>query len=207
MDGLPNDIWVRGHNFVGSVDRVLLGDHVYVKGPEGYDPEGLLGTLPAIAHGLIGVAIGEFLRRSKQLQLRPLVVAGLAMLIAGGLWSLAFPVVKDIWSSSFVLVTCGITTLLLAGLLAAFDQGQPITGWRKIAAIILLPFGMNAIAAYVLHEVAGSMLGWDLLLVPYGEARSVVAPEVAAFIPVLLFIAFIWACMNYLRRRNWMIKV
>jgi predicted acyltransferase len=207
LDGLPNDIWMRGHNFVGSVDRVLLGVHNYVKGPEGYDPEGLLGTLPAIAQGLIGVAIGEFLRRGQQTRLRPLAVAGLAMLLAGGLWSLVFPVVKDIWSSSFVLVTCGITTLLLAGLLAAFDEGQPITGWRKGVTILLLPFGMNAIAAYVLHEVAGSMLGWDLLLAPYRQARSVFVPEVAAFVPVLLFIAFIWACMDYLRRRNWMIKI
>jgi predicted acyltransferase len=207
LDGLPNDIWMRGHNFVGSVDRVLLGVHNYVKGPEGYDPEGLLGTLPAIAQGLIGVAIGEFLLRSRELRLRRLAAAGLVMLLLGGLWSLLFPVVKDIWSSSFVLVTCGITTLLLAGLLAAFDQGQPITGWRKVVSIILLPFGMNAIAAYVLHEVAGSMLGWDLLLYPYYQARSVLAPEVAAFGPVLLFIAFIWACMNYLRRRNWLIKV
>jgi hypothetical protein len=51
------------------------------------------------------------------------------------------------------------------------------------------------------------MLGWDLLLVPYQQARSVFVPEVAAFVPVLLFIAFIWACMDYLRRRNWMIKI
>jgi predicted acyltransferase len=60
LDGLPNDIWVRGHNFIGSVDRVLLGagNHIYVPGREGYDPEGLLGTLPAIAQGLIGLAVG-----------------------------------------------------------------------------------------------------------------------------------------------------
>jgi len=56
LDGLPNDLWQRGHNFVASVDRVLLGDHNYVKGAEGYDPEGLLGTLPAIAQRLIGIA-------------------------------------------------------------------------------------------------------------------------------------------------------
>src|SRR3546814_10524882 len=49
LDGLATDIWVRGHNFIASVDRLLLGNHLYVKGPEGYDPEGILGTLPAIA--------------------------------------------------------------------------------------------------------------------------------------------------------------
>jgi predicted acyltransferase len=186
---------------------MLLGAHNYVKGPEGYDPEGLLGTLPAIAHGLIGVAVGEYLLRGDQLRERRLAAAGLAMLAVGGSWSLAFPVVKDIWSSTFVLVTCGLTSLLLAALLATFDEGQPLVGWRKAVSIVLLPFGMNAIAAYVLHELAGSMLGWDLLLVPYRQACSVVPPQVAAFVPVLLFIAFIWACMDYLRRKGWIIKI
>ncbi|MEO5775088.1 MAG: heparan-alpha-glucosaminide N-acetyltransferase domain-containing protein [Sphingomicrobium sp.] len=207
LDGMPNDIWVRGHNFVASVDRVLLGSHVYVKGPDGYDPEGLLGTLPAVAHGLIGVAIGEFLQRRQPASLRTLAVGGLAMLVAGCLWSLLFPVVKDIWSSSFVLVSCGITTLLLAGLHLAFDDGRAIAGWRKIVAVILLPFGVNAIAAYVLHDIAGGMLGWDLFLQPYREARALLTPEFAALVPVTLFIAFIWLCVAYLWRRNWVIKI
>lgn len=207
FDGLPNDIWVRGHNFVGSVDRVLLGSHNYVKGPEGYDPEGLLGTFPAVAHGLIGVVIGEFLLRCRPQSSTTLAVGGLAMLITGCLWSLLFPVVKDIWSSSFVLVTCGITTLILAGLLSAFDNGQPNPGWRTIVAVALLPFGTNAIAAYVLHDIFGGMLGWDLLLQPYREARSILTPEFAALIPVMLFVAFIWTCMVYLYRKNWVIKI
>ena len=66
-------------NFVGSVDRVLLGagNHIYVPGPDGYDPEGLLGTLPAIAQGLIGIATGEYLlRTAKPDRLRPLAIAG-----------------------------------------------------------------------------------------------------------------------------------
>jgi predicted acyltransferase len=62
-DGLVTDIHLRGHNFAAYVDRLLLGPHLYVQGAEGYDPEGILGTLPAVAHGLIGVAIGELLAR------------------------------------------------------------------------------------------------------------------------------------------------
>jgi len=65
LDGVPTDLWQRGMNFVGSVDRVLLGvgNHIYVPGRHGYDPEGLLGTLPAIAQGLIGLAAGEYVLR------------------------------------------------------------------------------------------------------------------------------------------------
>ncbi|MFL6735148.1 MAG: acyltransferase family protein [Sphingomicrobium sp.] len=207
LDGLPNDIWLRGHNFVGSVDRVLLGDHNYVKGPEGYDPEGLLGTLPSIAHGLIGVAIGEFLLRSKENASRTLAIGGAAMLAVGLVWSFVFPVVKDIWSSTFVLVTCGITTLVLALAHHLFDGGRTMSGPARLLEWIVLPFGLNAIAAYVIHDIAGGMLGWDLLMEPYRSVRSFIGPEAAALIPVALFMAFVWLCVFYLWRRGWIIKI
>ncbi|MEO7541185.1 MAG: heparan-alpha-glucosaminide N-acetyltransferase domain-containing protein [Sphingomicrobium sp.] len=208
LDGLPNDIWMRGHNFVGSVDRVLLGagNHNHVRGPEGYDPEGLLGTLPSIAHGLIGVAVGEFLARRRDGDLGRLALAGATMLVAGVLWGLVFPVIKDIWSSPFVLVTCGISILVLALLRWIFD-GHSVEGARKAAAIIILPFGVNAIAAYVLHDVAGSMLGWDVLQQPYQMTRAALGDRVAALIPVSLFLLFIWLCMYYLWKKRWIIKI
>lgn len=208
LDGLPNDIALRGHNFVASLDRVLLGTggHNYVQGPEGYDPEGLLGTLPAIAHGLIGVAIGEWLlaRRGTRVTAR-LLLAGVGMLAAGLAWSVAFPIIKDIWSSSFVLVTCGLTTIALALLHALLDHRAGVAErwpWR-----IALAFGSNAIAAYVLHMVTGGLLNWDLLLAPYGVALAVLPPMVASLVPVLLYMALIWAAMAWLRRQRWFVKV
>ena len=204
LDGLPNDIWMRGHNFVGSVDRVLLGPHVYVPGRDGYDPEGILGTFPAIAQGLIGVAVGEYVLRNPDW--KRLFIAGAVMLVGGIAWGFIFPVVKDIWSSTFVLVTSGIALLTLCGLHGLFD-GRGMTGTRRIAEIIVLPFGINAIAAYTLHEICWSFLGWDLLQAPYRQLRTVIAPQLAAFVPVLLFLAFIWLCMFYLWRKRWLVRI
>jgi predicted acyltransferase len=204
LDGLPNDIWMRGHNFVGSLDRVLLGPHVYVPGNDGYDPEGILGTFPAIAQGLIGVAVGEYVLRAREW--KPLWIAGAAMLVAGIAWGFVFPVVKDIWSSTFVLVTSGIALVTLCVLHELFD-GKPMTGARRIAEVTVLPFGINAIAAYTLHEVAYALLGWDLLQAPYRQLRIVIAPQIAAFVPVLLFLAFIWVCMFYLWRKRWLVRI
>jgi predicted acyltransferase len=204
LDGVPTDLWLRGRNFVGSVDRVLLGPHLYVPGQEGYDPEGLLGTLPAIAQGLIGLAVGEYVLRNRKR--RPLWIAGAAMLVAGIAWGVVFPVIKDIWSSTFVLVTSGLSLIVLAGLGYVFD-GRAMTGTRRIAEVIVLPFGMNAIAAYTLHEVCWSLLGWDLLQLPYKQLRPAIGPELAAFAPVLLLLAFIWLCMFYLWRKRWLIRI
>ena len=208
-DGIATDLWVRGHNFIGAVDRILLGagNHIYVTGPEGYDPEGVLGTLPAIAHGLIGVAIGEYLRaRRGAASARPLALAGVAMAVAGFAWGFAFPVVKDIWSSSFVLLTCGLTTLALAGLHLWLDRdggGRGRTAIERLA----LPFGANAIAAYVLHMLTASMPGWDLLMAPFVATREVLGDRLATLLPILLYLGFLWLCLELMRRKGWIARI
>ncbi|RYD59981.1 MAG: DUF1624 domain-containing protein [Sphingomonadales bacterium] len=209
LDGLPNDIWARGHNFVASVDRVLLGagNHNYVKGPEGYDPEGLLGTLPAIAHGLIGVAIGEYLLKRPAGSARTLALAGAAMLLVGIAWGFVFPVVKDIWSSSFVLVTCGITTLALAGLHAWLDRPGEASLPTRAFTLFGTAFGINAIAAYVAHQLSSSWVTWQIMLVPFQWLRGPIGDPLAAFVPVLLYIAMLWLFVEYLRRKRWIVRI
>lgn len=209
IDGLPTNIWERGHNFVASVDRVLLGagDHIYVKGPEGYDPEGVLGTLPAIAQGLIGVAIGEYMQRRQHGTTRRLVLAGLAMTAAGVVWGLVFPVVKDIWSSSFVLITSGITTLVLAGLHAWIDGPGPQGIIARVVTLFGTAFGINAIAAYVLHQLSAPVPTWQVFLLPFQALRGPLGDTAAAFVPVLLYMGVIWIVVDYLRRKRWIVKI
>ncbi len=210
LGGLPTDLHRPGHNFPASVDRAMLGagNHLCVTGPEGYDPEGLLGTIPGVAHGLIGVLVGEFIRKHRgRNDILRLAGAGGLMVLAGVAWGLVFPIVKDIWSSSFVLVTCGVATLLLSALHALLDNG---TKWKGVPGLLVqvsLTFGMNAIAAYVLHEVASSMLGWRMILDLVEQATPAIGNPAAALIPSILFLSFIWLCMDYLRRKNWIIKI
>ncbi|MGA0545060.1 acyltransferase family protein [Brevundimonas sp. VNH65] len=208
LDGGATDLGRSGVNFIASIDRLTLGDHNYVKGPSGYDPEGLIGTFPAIAHGLIGVLIGEFLlKRRGPRAAGQLAAAGLAMLAAGLAWSLAFPVIKDIWSSSFVLVTCGLTTIILAILHGALDRPEPSRGALTLLTAVAVPFGINAIAAYILHALAGPMVGWRLLLAPAERMQPLIGDQTAALTPVLLFTAAIWLCMAYLRDRRWVVRI
>lgn len=210
LDGLPTDIFSPGHNFPASVDRLLFGagGHNYVDGPTGYDPEGLLGTLPAIAAGLIGVAIGEHFRSRGAASRAPTLAAlGAAMLAVGLVWSLAFPIIMDVWTSSFVLVTCGIATLVLAGLHAWLDRPGRGSAKRRPFTTFFVAFGVNAIAAYALHGITADMFRWQLLLAPFQATRAALGDPLAAFVPVIFYIGLIWVFVEYLRRRGWIIRI
>jgi predicted acyltransferase len=135
--------FAEGANLTNYLDKELLplrkwdGDH---------DPEGLLSTLPAIASCLLGVMAGLLLKNTsvpERKKVGYLVVAGLGCLAAGWLWHLNFPVIKKIWTSSFVLVAGGYSFLLLA----AFYQVIDIWKFQKWA----VPFvwiGVNPITLY-----------------------------------------------------------
>jgi predicted acyltransferase len=195
------DLLKPGANFVGWFDRAVLGVHTYVRGPLGYDPEGLLSTLPAIAQALLGVAAGEWLlaRRGS----RGLLIAGLALIAGGLVWGLVFPIAKELWTSSFVLLSTGIALVLLAGLHQALD----VKGWRPPGAGFLTDFGINAIFAYSLHMLASIMLTAHLLKIPYAWATPMVGAKTAALIPVAIFVGLIWMVLAYMRRRGWVVTV
>lgn len=204
LDHLPNDIWQKGHNFIGSVDRVVLGVHDYVKGPEGYDPEGILGTLPAIAQGLIGVLTGQYLYGHRGARAgRNLIVAGAVMALLGGCWGFVFPVIKDIWSSSYVLLSSGLTMVALGGLHLLLDRDgvKP-----NFVSNFFLSFGMNAIAAYVYHELASIITTGEAWKLPYQLTAPYLGGPSAELIPVFMFVLVIWWPMDYLRRKGWIIR-
>jgi predicted acyltransferase len=195
------DLLKPGANFVGWFDRLVLGAHVYVPGPLGYDPEGLLSTLPAIAQALLGVAAGEWLLARRGAL--GLLIAGVAGIVGGLAWGLVFPISKELWTSSFVLLSTGIALVLLAGLHQALD----VKGRRLPGTTFLTDFGINAVFAYSLHMLASIMLTAHLLKIPYRWATPIVGDRAAALIPVAIFVSLIWMVLAYMRRRGWIMKV
>jgi predicted acyltransferase len=145
--GVAGD-FAEGHNLANWVDKQFLplrkwdGDH---------DPEGLLSTLPAIANCVISVLVGVMIhddKRSNWVKFLWLVLIGAALTGLGYLWSYQFPIIKKIWTSSFVLIACGLSSLLLALFFLIID----VIGWRLWAQ----PFvwiGVNPIAIYMLHNL------------------------------------------------------
>ncbi|HTL56408.1 MAG TPA: DUF5009 domain-containing protein [Candidatus Limnocylindrales bacterium] len=140
---------VRGR-FEDGLNLTQQIDFQYLPGRKwdgAYDPEGLLSTLPAIGTCLLGVFAGLLLKNAsvpEQKKVLYLLVAGVSGVLVGFLWGLQFPVIKKIWTSSYVLVAGGYACLLLA----AFYQMIEIWQWRRWCTPFLW-IGMNAITIYL----------------------------------------------------------
>jgi len=136
------------------------------------DPEGLLSTLPSIATTLLGSLAGIWMRRPtgtrggellRRMQLW-LGVAGILGIVAGELWSLSFPINKNLWTSSYVLLAAGIAALALATLSWLVDRRpEPWPRWLRVVTWPWFVFGSNAIVAYTTSVVlVKGMIYWKL---------------------------------------------
>jgi predicted acyltransferase len=201
----PAHLMLPGRNIVSWAERALLGTHLYVPGRYGFDPEGLLSTLPAIAQGLIGVAVGEWIigRGPGVATARVLAWAGAAVTLAGLAWCLVYPPIKAIWTSSFVLISTGPTLLALGLFYWALD----VRGTKIPGRAVLLAFGANAITAYVLHEVGSVALEASFFRKAYEAPAHLVSPEMAALLPVFIYTVMVWAPIAWFYRKRWIIKI
>ncbi len=137
-------------NLGAWLDRAILGAHTWKHNP-GWDPEGLLSSLSAIATTLFGIAAGELLRsrRPWPAKLAALMAGGGLALSLGLLWGTSFPINKSLWTSSYALFMAGLAAVVLALCLWIVD----VRGWRVWAKPFLW-LGTNAIALFVLSTLA-----------------------------------------------------
>lgn len=141
-------------NILLRIDSAVLGPrHLYGRG-ECVDPEGLASTLPCVAHALIGFMTGKLLA---QKEFRRMDVWGVLLLVGGLLLQWWLPLNKKIWSPSFVLVSCGLGTLLLSVLHYLIDERSL---WRHTG--FFRAFGTNAIYCFLASDV----LAWVCVFVP-----------------------------------------
>ncbi len=140
----------KGFNLSNHLDFQFLPGKRY---DHYWDPEGMLSTLPAIATCLLGVFAGLLLRSANfcdKWKLIYLVSFGAAAVLLGFLWGMQFPVVKKIWTSSFVLVAGGFSALLLAAFYLVVDVWKYQRWCRPFIWI-----GMNSITVYVANNLIG----------------------------------------------------
>jgi len=193
----------RGLNVANHFDYEYLPGAMY---QVYWDPEGFLSTLPAIATCILGTMAGERLRRADRTSRQKiawLATAGTVCVAAGWTWHLQFPVVKDIWTSSFVLVAGGYSFWLLAAFYYIVDVRQ----WRGWCQPFLW-IGLNSITLYLatalvnFREIAEKFGGGSLAR--WLDARCAGLGELTL---ALLTLGLIVALAGFLHRRKIYLRV
>ena len=138
-------------NIVGYVDRMVTPGILYVRNI--FDPEGLLSTVPAIVTAMLGIFTGEFVRLPEEKisgKRKSLYMAGaaLGLLAIGLIWSLNFPINKNLWTSSFVLVVGAYSV----GMFALFYYIIDVRKWQKWTTFFTV-IGMNSITIYMAQRI------------------------------------------------------
>jgi predicted acyltransferase len=135
-------------NLGAWVDRTIIGSAHLWKSSVTWDPEGLLGTIPACGTTLFGILIGTWLKRKDKdeaTKIAWMFTVGLGAVILGLLWDLFFPINKALWTSSYVLYAGGLATLGLAFCYWIID----VQGYKRYTQPLVV-YGVNAITVFFL---------------------------------------------------------
>lgn len=135
-------------NLCWYIDSHLFAGHTWKGAPvPGFDPEGLLSTLPAIATVMLGVFTGDWLRtkRSHYEKVTELFAFGVLGLLVGIILDAWLPINKNLWTSSYTIFMAGMALIFLAMCYWLID----IHGYRKWAKPFIV-FGSNAILVFSL---------------------------------------------------------
>lgn len=201
-------------NLVAWLDRKLMMGHLY---NEVRDPEGLISTIPAIGTTLMGLLTGEWLRSqaSQRTKVLRLVGLGIIAFAAGIVWNRWFPINKNLWTSSFALLTGGFALIFLGLLYWAIE----IKNWRGAWTMPFLVFGMNAIVGYVadslvygpgytftVKSASGATMNWHeaaqawLVSLGLGAANASLVYSIGA-------VLFCWTLLWLLWRKRIFLKI
>lgn len=137
-------------------EKILTKNHLWpISRDEGWDPESLLGTLPAIGSAIMGMIAGGFIKSERSVldKVSGLFAAGGIATVLGLGWDIIFPMNKALWTSSFVLYTGGIATMLTAFCIWLMDY----KGYKKISKPFIV-YGSNALTAYLLSELVSRLV-------------------------------------------------
>jgi predicted acyltransferase len=134
-------------NLGAWLDRLIFTTAHLWKQSVTWDPEGILGTLPAVGTALIGILTGTWLKRTELTATKKvgvMLAAGVVLAIIGLIFNSIFPINKALWTSSFVLFTGGLAVVLLGLCYWLID----VKGYQKFTKPFVV-YGVNAITVFV----------------------------------------------------------
>jgi predicted acyltransferase len=197
---IPVPGW-RGDTFSSEMNLAIYVDNI-VLGP--FHKAGswqVLATINFVANMLLGVLMGHILEHTSDTKhkISFLLFSGITMLVVGALWGQWFPIIRSLWTSSFVLVTCGLTTLLLA----AFHVIIDVLGYRRWAFVFIV-LGVNSIAIYMMAHMFDFRLVGNIVV---GGVSDLFAAEVRDVIQAVAALVVMWLLMYWMYRTKTFIKI
>jgi len=205
-------------NLLWYIDSTILDGHTYVYAPEaGFDPEGILSTVPAIATTLFGILTGTWLRRADRTREEKtcwMFVVGIVLVLIGTILDMWLPINKNMWTSSYSVFMAG-WALVILGVFYFLVDVKGYSLWAKPFII----FGLNAIALYMFSELLASLLWVIPATAPDGSAFSLheyiyqswfqpwASPVNASLSFAIAYVLLTYLVAWVLWRRKWFFKI
>ena len=195
VPGWQGEIFSGEMNLAIYIDNIILGPFHH---PGSWQ---VLATISFVSNMLLGVLMGQiiFSNRNKESKTKLLFIYGSVMLISGLVWGQFFPVIRSLWTSSFVLVTCGISTLLLAIFYLICDVWGH-SGW----AFFFIVFGANSIAVYMMAHLFDFRLIGNIFI---GGLSNLFKPDVQDFIQAAGAMTVMWLIIYWMYKKKTFIKI
>ncbi|MBX7255511.1 MAG: DUF5009 domain-containing protein [Candidatus Hydrogenedentes bacterium] len=168
-----------------------------------WDANGILGTISAVSTCLMGVFSAQLLiagTLSAQKKAGYLIGGGLVVTVLGLLLGLQTPIIKMLWTPSYVLVSGGLSVFLL-GVFHLIVDVWKIRWWTPP----FLWIGANALTIYL----ARNFMDFNALADRFvgGGVAAMVGPDVGYLLRVVLSLAFSLAFVRYLYRKGIFLRV
>jgi predicted acyltransferase len=217
-------VWLIGNkdpfsfsgNGIVAIDKAILGSqHMWSIQGSPFEPEGLLGTLSATVNVIVGFEVTRRLSGTKdrQREIKNMAVIGAVLIVTGYFISIGFPINKNLWSSSYVLLTSGIAMLILAALIWLVDikkQTWLSHPWQIYGSNSLFIYCLSWLFATTFWAIpinVGNTSSLPLYTYLYQHFLPFFQPILASFFYALMHVFFFWGISYVLFKRGIFIKI
>ena len=197
--GFPTGDLTQEGNFASYLDRLIMPGKLYLGN---HDPEGLTSSIPAISTGILGILVGNYIKNNgangTQKCFR-LALIGIVSILISLIWNLDFPINKNLWSSSFVLLSGGISILLFTVFYYIID----VKGYQKWTYFFKV-IGVNSIFIYI----SGTFIDWEYTTQGlFGWTGELIDNPSSIVVMSVLYLGVKWGFLNALYKMRIFLKV
>jgi len=204
-------------NLAWFLDSTLLDGHTwFFASVQGFDPEGILSTIPAIASTLLGVQVGFWLcsERNPEEKTAGVFIAGNLCLLLGVIMSIWLPINKNLWTVSYAVFMTGWALICFATIYWIVDVKGKTRGMQPFVI-----FGMNAITIFTLAELLASLLWAITWPIAGGEIMTLhdaiyehlflplASPVNASLLYAIVFVSAMYTVAWGMWKKGWFVKI